>query len=387
MIHMSNTFFMPTINIIGENAVSDAIEKIAEFGFKKSLIVTDKPLVNLGVVSKIVKQLKEVGIESIIFDGTQPNPTTANVKDGLKLFQNSNCDSVISIGGGSPHDAAKGIALVAENGGDIRDYAGVDVSAKPQAPLIAINTTAGTASEITRFCIITDEDRHVKMAIVDKHVTPLMSVNDPELMRLKPKALTANTGMDALTHAVEALVSLAATPVTDACSEKAIHLIFKYLPIAVNNGDDIDGREKMAYAQLLAGMAFNSASLGVVHATAHQLGGFYDLPHGICNALLLPASTEYNMRSEVAVSKLSSVAHLAGIDTSGMTETEMAKMFIIAIRELSAQVGITDTLGTLGVKVEDFDMLATNAMSDACIITNPVTMTHEGVKEIRAASM
>ena len=188
------------------------------------------------------------------------------------------CDFVISLGGGSPHDCAKGIALCATNGGEIADYEGVDRSAKPQLPLVAINTTAGTASEMTRFCIITDETRHIKMAIVDRNVTPILSVNDPELMLAKPKGLTAATGMDALTHAVEAYVSTAATPITDACALKAVELIARHLRTAVAHGDDLNAREQMAYAQFLAGMAFNNASLGYVHAMAHQLGGFYDLP-------------------------------------------------------------------------------------------------------------
>ena len=198
---------------------------------------------------------------------TQPNPTTENVAAGLKLLKENNCDSVISLGGGSPHDCAKGIALVAANGGDIRDYEGVDRSAKPQLPMIAINTTAGTASEMTRFCIITDEARHIKMAIVDKHVTPLLSVNDSSLMIGMPKSLTAATGMDALTHAIEAYVSIAATPITDACALKAVTMIAENLPLAVEDGSNAKAREAMAYAQFLAGMAFNNASLGYVRTS------------------------------------------------------------------------------------------------------------------------
>ena len=249
-------------------------------GFRKALIVTDKILGQIGVVARLTALLAEYDIESVVFDETKPNPTMTNVESGLAMIKAHGCDCVISLGGGSPHDCAKGIALVATNGGSIQDYEGVDCSARPQLPLIAINTTAGTASEMTRFCIITDEARQVKMAIIDKHVTPLMSVNDPELMLAKPAGLTAATGMDALTHAIEAYVSTAATPVTDASAVMAIQLIAKHLRTAVNQGDDLHAREQMAYAQFLAGMAFNNASLGYVHAMAHQLGGFYDLPHG-----------------------------------------------------------------------------------------------------------
>ena len=281
-------FFMPTVNLMGPNSLIDAGKDIKSLGFKKALIVTDKVLNSIGLVKKLEEVLTSNGVTSVVYDHTHPNPTVTNVNEGLEILNNENCDFIISFGGGSPHDCAKGIALVATNGGEIKDYEGVDVSKKPQLPLVAINTTAGTASEMTRFCIITDEVRHIKMAIVDKHVTPLLSVNDPLLMLNMPKSLTAATGMDALTHAIEAYVSTIATPITDACAQKAIELISKFLKPAVENGQDENARDMMAYAEFLAGMAFNNASLGYVHAMAHQLGGFYDLPHGVCNAILLP---------------------------------------------------------------------------------------------------
>ena len=218
------------------------------------MIVTDKILNQIGVVKQVQDLLTERDVATVVFDGTQPNPTISNVNDGLALLTDNECDFVVSLGGGSPHDCAKGIALVASNGGKIADYEGVDQSAKPMMPLIAINTTAGTASEMTRFCIITDEERHIKMAIVDKHTTPLISVNDPELMLAKPASLTAATGMDALTHAIEAYVSIAATPITDAVAIKAIELIQAYLRTAVKNGEDLEAREQMAYAQFMAGI-------------------------------------------------------------------------------------------------------------------------------------
>lgn len=271
---MSSVFFMPSINLIGTGCLQEAASTIQKQGFKKGLIVTDKILNKIGIVKKVSDLLTAKNVQTIIFDETQPNPTIKNVEDGLKILKENNCDFVISLGGGSPHDCAKGIALLATNGGKISDYEGLDKSPKPQLPLISINTTAGTASEITRFCIITDEVSHIKMAIVDKHVTPLISVNDPELMLNKPPALTAATGMDALTHAIEAYVSTNATPITDAVALKAINMIQKNLRSAVNDGQNIEAREQMAYAQFMAGMAFNNASLGYVHAMAHQLGGF-----------------------------------------------------------------------------------------------------------------
>ena len=230
---MTSTFFMPSVNIMGAGCLQEAMVALKGHGFRKALIVTDAVLSKLGVAARIQAQLAGQQIASVVFDGTQPNPTVGNVRAGLAQLKAEQCDFVISLGGGSPHDCAKGIALCATNGGEIADYEGVDRSAKPQLPLVAINTTAGTASEMTRFCIITDETRHIKMAIVDRNVTPILSVNDPELMLAKPKGLTAATGMDALTHAVEAYVSTAATPITDACALKAVELIARHLRTAV----------------------------------------------------------------------------------------------------------------------------------------------------------
>ncbi|MGX9462779.1 L-threonine dehydrogenase [Shewanella sp. A14] len=377
---MATKFFIPSVNILGQGSVDEAIKDIVAFGFTKALIVTDKPLVSIGLVQKVADKLNANKINVVIFDGVQPNPTTGNVATGLELLKNNQCDVIISLGGGSPHDCAKGIALVATNGGHIKDYEGVDVSTKPQMPLIAINTTAGTASEMTRFCIITDEARHIKMAIVDKNTTPILSVNDPELMLEKPASLTAATGMDALTHAIEAYVSIAANPITDACAIKAIELIQANLINAVKQGDNIQARENMAYAQFLAGMAFNNASLGYVHAMAHQLGGFYDLPHGVCNALLLPHVQTYN--AQVVPTRLADVAKAMGVDTAAMSDDEGATAAIESIKQLSKAVNIPENLSLLGVKAEDIPTLADNALKDACGFTNPKQATHQEICQI-----
>jgi len=377
---MAAKFFIPSVNVLGQNAVDEAIGDIKTLGFKRALIVTDKPLVEIGLVGQVADKLATAGIEVTVFDGVQPNPTSGNVESGLELLKANDCDFVVSLGGGSPHDCAKGIALVATNGGSIKDYEGLDVSTKPQLPLVAINTTAGTASEMTRFCIITDEARHIKMAIVDKHTTPILSVNDPELMLAKPAGLTAATGMDALTHAVEAYVSIAANPITDACAIKAIELIKANLVEAVDNGQSIDARDQMAYAQFLAGMAFNNASLGYVHAMAHQLGGFYDLPHGVCNALLLPHVQEYN--AQVAAPRLKDVAKAMGVDVSAMDDAQGANAAIEAIKALALAVKIPENLTKLGVKAEDIPTLADNALKDACGFTNPKQATHEEICQI-----
>ncbi|WP_019933999.1 L-threonine dehydrogenase [Oceanimonas smirnovii] len=378
------TFFMPSVNLIGDGALGQAVNHVSESGFSHALIVTDKPLVELGYAGQLQQALAAKDINASIFDGVQANPTTGNVEAGLAILNKNQCDFVISLGGGSPHDCAKAIALVASNGGDIRDYEGVDKSARPQLPLVSINTTAGTASEITRFCIITDENTHIKMAIVDKHVTPVLSVNDPFLMKNMPASLTAATGMDALTHAVEAYVSTAANPITDACAIKAINLISDNLANAVENGSNMEARNNMAYAQLLAGMAFNNASLGYVHAMAHQLGGFYDLPHGVCNAVLLPHVQRFNSR--VAAVRLTEVAAALGEEVQGLSPEQGADRCIAAIERLARQVGIPAGLRDLKVKEEDFAELASNAMKDACGLTNPVQPTHEEVVGIFKAA-
>lgn len=374
---MATDFYMPSINKMGIGCLEAAAETIHKMGYTKALIVCGQVLSKQGVVSRVQEILSNYHIDSVIYSRTLPNPTTHNVFEGVEILKNHQCDCVVSLGGGSPHDCAKGIALVATNGGDIRDYEGVDKANRPQLPLIAINTTAGTASEMTRFCIITDTERHVKMAIIDKYVTPIMSVNDPTLMLGMPPSLTAATGMDALTHAIEAYVSTQATPITDACALKAITMINQSLRRVVANSSNLAARENMAYAQFLAGMAFNNASLGYVHAMAHQLGGLYDLPHGVCNAVLLPYVQEFNARTSAA--RLRDIAEAMEEDTKGMTDQEGADACVRAIRRLSEDVGIPSGLRELNVREEDFPLLAANTLRDACALTNPVQASFQDI--------
>ena len=382
---MSYKFFMPAISLMGADCLKDAGDQVGELGFKKALIVTDKVLGQIGIVKKVTDVLDNKNIEYAIYDETKPNPTVKNVNDGLALLKEKECDFVISLGGGSAHDCAKGIALLATNGGEIKDYEGVDKSKKPQLPMVGINTTAGTGSEMTLFAIITDEERHIKMALVDKHLTPIIAVNDPMLMLAMPKSLTAATGMDALTHAIEAYVSTSATPITDACAEKAIELISNYLVNAVENGQDVEARDMMAYAEYLAGMAFNNASLGYVHAMAHQLGGFYNLPHGVCNAILLPHVQEYN--KSTSASRLAKIAKIMGGNIEGLTDEQGADLCIDMIKSLSQTIGIPEGLGVLVVKESDFETLATNALNDACSLTNPIKGNLEEVIAIFKKAM
>lgn len=379
-------FYIPTVTLMGIGAHKQLGEQIKTLGAKKPFICTDKGITKAGLTQKIIDLIKQdAGVDCVVFDETIPNPTDTNVHDGLKVFQENGCDMIISMGGGSSHDCGKGIGIVATNGGHIRDYEGVNKSSKAMPPFIAVNTTAGTGSEMTRFCIITDTSRKVKMAIVDWRVTPNVAINDPLLMAGMPPALTAATGMDALTHAVEAYVSTIATPVTDACALKAIQLIAKNLRAAVAHGGDMVARDNMAYAEYLAGMAFNNASLGHVHAMAHQLGGFYDLPHGVCNAILLPHVQRFNMIAKVE--RFVDIAIAMGEVVDGLSDREAAEKALEAIKTLSADVGIPGGLKELGVQKQDLPIMAENAQKDACGLTNPRCPTLEDVIEIYKNAM
>lgn len=373
-------FFMPNINIMGFNSTSKIGEQAQNLGGTKALIVTDRPLLNAGIPSLIKELLQNSSIESIIWDGTNPNPTDKNVHNGVEAYLKNECNFIISVGGGSPHDCAKGIRMVVDNGGQIKDYEGVNKIPKVKTPLIAINTTSGTGAELTRFAIITDTVRKVKMAIIDWRCTPNISINDPALTKQMPASLTAATGMDALTHAIEAYASTIATPITDSCALKAIELISKWLLPAFANGNNIEARDKMVYAQTLAGIAFNNASLGAVHAMAHQLGGFYDLPHGVCNTILLPHICKFNLAANPE--RFATIAETMGENTYGMNEFEAAEKSIEAIQKLSKYLNIPKNLSELGVKPDSIETMAHNALKDACISTNPRTLSLEDVVNI-----
>lgn len=363
-------FFIPTVTLMGVGSYKKIGKQIRTLAGAKPFICTDQGIVASGILDQVVEVIRrDCEVEPVVYDKTQPNPTDDNVHEGLEAYKANGCDLIVSLGGGSAHDCGKGIGIVATNGGNIRDYEGVDRSSKAMPPFIAVNTTAGTASEMTRFCIITDTSRKVKMAIVDWRVTPNVAIDDPLLMKGMPPSLTAATGMDALTHAVEAYVSTIATPVTDACALKAIELIAANLRAAVANGKDMEARDKMCYAQYLAGMAFNNASLGHVHAMAHQLGGFYDLPHGVCNAILLPHVERFNMIAKM--DRFKDIAVAMGENVDGLSVRAAAEKALEAIQILSTDIGIPAGLGELGVKEQDLKIMAENAQKDACGLTNP----------------
>ncbi|MEK4993340.1 iron-containing alcohol dehydrogenase [Paenibacillus sp. FSL H7-0918] len=373
----THVYYVPSNNIMGKGCLQEIGPYIQELKLKKALVVTDKFLMKSGIAGKLLTVLDEAEIEYAIYDEVKPNPTCKNVHDGVDYLKAQNCDYLISIGGGSPQDTAKAIGIIATNGGHIKEYEGVHKSKHKSLPIVTVNTTAGTSAEVTINYVITDEERKVKMVMVDKNSLATISVNDPELMVDKPAALTAATGMDALTHAIEALVTPGAYPVTDATALAAVELIFANLARTVKNGHDIEAREQMVYAIFLGGLAFNNAGLGYVHAMAHQLGGVYDLPHGVCNAMLLPFVEEEN--AKYVPEKFRSIAKAIGLNVENQTDKQCADFVIESIKALSKEVGIPAKLSELGVEEVDLDLLAENSMKDACAPGNPFIPTKEEV--------
>ncbi|WP_420490555.1 iron-containing alcohol dehydrogenase [Neobacillus drentensis] len=375
-----SVYYVPSTNLMGRGCLKELAPLVKDFGFKKAMVVTDKFLNQSGVAGKVLAELDSINLEYIVYDEVKPNPTIENVYTGADVFKTNQCDCLVSVGGGSPQDTAKAVGLYITNGGDIRDYEGVGKTKNKSIPIIAVNTTAGTSSEFTINYVISDKEREVKMVMVDKNSLVTISVNDPELMVDKPASLTAATGMDALTHAIEAIVTPGAYAVTDATALAAVEIIFNYLPRAVRNGHDIEAREQMTYVMFLGGIAFNNAGLGFVHAMAHQLGGVYDLPHGVCNAMLLPIVERENAKRDPR--KFRAIAKAAGLEVAGKTDEQCAEEVIAAIKALSVEVGIPSKLSELGVNEVDLEKLAVNSLNDACAPGNPFQPTKEEVIEM-----
>ncbi|WZL71634.1 iron-containing alcohol dehydrogenase [Clostridiaceae bacterium 35-E11] len=378
-------FLMPSVNFMGQGAVKVIGERCKMLGGKKVLIVTDPGMVKVGIVDIVKGYLEDAGLITVLFDGVEPNPKDKNISAGLKVLEDQECDMIVTVGGGSAHDCGKGIGIMAAHPGNIYDYAGIETLTNELPPIVCVNTTAGTASEVTRHCVVTNTELNVKFVVVSSKNTPSLSINDPELMVKKPAALTAATGMDALTHAVECYVSLGANPVTDACAIQAIKLIAKNLRLAVANGENLEARENMAYASMLAGMAFNNGGLGYVHAMAHQLGGFYDMAHGVANAILLPHVERYNMISNLQ--KFADIAVFMGENIQGLSLREAAEKAIESIAQLSKDVGIPSGLSDFGVKPESFEKMAEYAMKDGNALSNPIKGTVKDIVKIFEAAM
>ncbi|MBA4601892.1 iron-containing alcohol dehydrogenase [Thermoactinomyces mirandus] len=371
--------YWPPVNLVGPGSVKLVGEEIKKLGTKKALLVSDKVLNKIGVVKQVTDVLDQSGIAYAVFDDVKPNPTTTNVHDGLALYKKENCDFVITVGGGSPQDTGSGIGILATNGGNIADYEGVGKSKNKSVPIVAVSTTAGTAAEVTINYVITDEKRKVKMLMIDPNALPAIAVNDPELMLKKPKDLTAATGLDALTHAIEGYTARGAFELSDAIAFKSIELIGKYLVRAVENGSDLEARSGMSWGSYIAGLCYSNAGLGIVHSMAHQLGGEYDMPHGVANAMLLPYVMEFNM--DACPEKFADIARALGVDTSTLTVEEAAEMAVKKVRQLSEKVGIPP-LRHSAFQVEDVEKLAEQAMNDACTPANPKDVTKEDIAAI-----
>lgn len=378
---MAYRFILNETSYHGHGAVNEIVAEVKSRGFKKALIVTDADLMKFGVVKKVTDILDRNDFAYEIFDKVKANPSVAVVQAGVDAFKKAGADYMIAIGGGSPQDTAKGIGIIINNPefSDVVSLEGVAPTKNKSVPVIAVATTAGTAAETTINYVITDEEKRRKFVCVDPHDIPVVAIVDPDMMSSMPKGLTAATGMDALTHAIEGYTTLAAWELADTLNLKAIELIAKNLRKAVAN--DPDGREGMALGQYVTGMAFSNVGLGVVHGMAHPLSAFYDTPHGVANAVLLPYVMAFN--APYTGEKFREIARAMGVKgVDEMSEEEYRKAAIDAVKQLSVDVGIPQTLKEIGVKEEDLDALADAAMADVCTGGNPRPCKKELVLEV-----
>lgn len=388
---MENThnFFTPKYNLIGVGSIKDLANELLSWKLSKALIVTDKNIISVGWVEQVEKILKNLFIFYDIFDGVlHTNPTVSFVEDGMSYFPGEfdlkrDYHLIISIGGGTVHDCAKAIAAVATNGGSIIDYEGYNKITKPGLPHIAINTTYSCA-EMTMFAIITDESRRVKMSIASPNIVPLLAINDPMLQTTMPPEITAESGIDAFGHALEAFLSTEASPVSDSLALRTIKLVCTYLRRAHENGYDLQAREQLMYADVMAGMAFNTAGLGYTHSLGHQLGGFYSQLHGNYEGILLPHVFRYNSVG-VPEEKIFRLADAVGVPVSTKSKT-VDKIFDV-ITKLCSDVGIPDGLRKMGVQKDDLPELARNALKDIAGLTNPRQGTLEDMIELYKSAM
>jgi len=346
---------------------------------RRVLVVSDAGVIAAGWLEQVLADLDEVGIESVVFKDLTPNPKDHEVMAGAAVYARERCDVIVAVGGGSAIDCAKAIGIVHSNRRDVRDFEGADRVGMPGPPLICIPTTAGTSADISQFCIVVNSDEHYKMAIISKTVVPDVALVDPETTLTMDPYLTACTGVDALTHAVEAYVSTASSPIVDVHALAAIRLIWSNIETAVAQPDNLAARENMLLGSLQAGLAFSNASLGAVHALAHSLGGFLDLPHGECNALLLEHVVRFNMAT--APERYQSVGEAMGFDARGLSAKERAVRIAGEISALRKRLGIVDGLAARGVRSADIAELADHAVRDACIVTNP---RHASAADVRA---
>ena len=376
---MINRFILNEVSYFGPGAREVLPKEIARLGLHKAFVATDKDLIKFGVAEKVLSVLREASIPYEVFSEIKPNPTVSNVKAGLRAYAASGADFIIAIGGGSSMDTAKAIGIIIANPEfeDVRSLEGVAPTKKPCVPIIAVPTTAGTAAEVTINYVITDVERKRKFVCVDPHDMPIIAVVDPDMMSSMPKGLTASTGMDALTHAIEGYTTKAAWEMTDMFHIKAIEIIGKSLRGAVENTKE--GREGMALGQYIAGMGFSNVGLGIAHSMAHTLGAVYDTPHGVACAMMLPIVMEYNQ--ECTGEKYREIARALGVEgVDAMSVDEYRKAAIDAVKQLSEDVGIPSKLEA--IKEEDLQFLAESAAADACAPGNPKDASVEDFKEL-----
>lgn len=391
MAENTHDFYMPNTNLAGVGAIKDLPERLMHKKLSKVLIVTDNNMITLGYVENVEKILKSLFISYDIFDGVlHSNPTVSFVEDGLKYFPNKlnllarHYDFLISIGGGTNHDCAKAIATVATNGGSIVDYEGWNKVSKPMLPLICINTTAGSGSEVTMFAVILDHSRKVKMLMGSPNMLPTMSVNDPMFMSTMPKELIAGVGLDVITQSIEPYIVTEASPITDALALHALNLAVKYLPRAYENSNDLEAIEKMMYASMMAGMAFNNSGLGYVHSMSHQLGGFYNEYHGNYNGILLPLVLEYNAVS-IPDERMLKIAEAMNLKAA--SKSEALDKIITLLLKMRYDFKMPSGLKEMGVQESDIEQMSRNALKDITAQINPRRGTIEDIMALFKAAM
>jgi len=385
MIAMANRIVLNEISYHGAGAIREIPAEVKVRGFGKAFVCSDPDLVKFGVTKKVTDVLEEAGLAYEVYSDIKPNPTIENVQSGVAAFQSSGADYIVAIGGGSSMDTAKAVGIIITNPefADVRSLEGVAPTKNPCVPIIAVPTTAGTAAEVTINYVITDVEKKRKFVCVDTHDIPVIAVIDPDMMASMPKGLTAATGMDALTHAIEGYITKGAWEMTDMFHLKAIEIIAASLRGAVDNTPE--GREGMALGQYVAGMGFSNVGLGIVHSMAHSLGAVYDTPHGVANAILLPTVMEYN--APCTGEKYREIARAMGVaGVDGMSQEEYRKAAVDAVKKLSADVGIPADLKEI-VREEDVDFLSESAFADACRPGNPRDTSVEEIKGLYKALM
>ena len=379
---MINRFVLNEVSYFGPGARQVLPQEVKRLGLHKAFVATDKDLIKFGVADKVLDVLRQANIPYDIFSEIKPNPTVSNVKAGVEAFAKSGADFILAIGGGSSMDTAKAVGIITNNPefADVVSLEGTADTKKKSVPIIALPTTAGTAAEVTINYVITDEQNQKKMVCVDPNDIPAIAIVDAELMYSLPKGLTAATGMDALTHAIEGLITKGAWEMSDMFEIKAIEMIARYLETAVNEPTNPEARNGMAVAQYIAGMAFSNVGLGVVHGMAHPLGAIFDIPHGVANALLLPTIMEFN--APAALDKYVEIAKAMKVYADGMTREEAADAAVKAVKGLALRVGIPQHLSQLGIKAEDLERLAEAACADVCTPGNPREVNKEIILEL-----